>query len=169
MKFYAHKLKFKLWAAGQEVYIQILIISVPNMLPFKYSTVYQMHISIGSLEWRTEETICFFVSVRFMSCEWVSPCDMEGLSAAMFVAGHTGSSGCFTLSALVLTDITCLHTHIQRCTQTQAVQWTILIFKIRQFLIITLYVGLWQVKMFRWNFLPCCSVHGAQTGVRWAP
>lgn len=40
----------------------------------------------------------------------VSPCDMEGLSAAMFVAGHTGSSGCFTLSPLVLTDITCLYT-----------------------------------------------------------
>lgn len=36
---------------------------------------------------------------------------MEGLSAAMFVAGHTCSSGCFTLSALVLTDVTCLHTN----------------------------------------------------------
>lgn len=47
---------------------------------------------------------------------------MEGLSASMFVARHTGSSGCFTLSALVLTDITCLHT----CTQTDPVKRTIL-------------------------------------------
>lgn len=30
---------------------------------------------------------------------------MEGLPAAMFVAGHAGSRGCFALSALVLTDI----------------------------------------------------------------
>lgn len=37
---------------------------------------------------------------------------MESLPAAMFVAGHTGSSGCFTLSALVLTDITRLHTGV---------------------------------------------------------
>ncbi len=59
----------------------------------------------------SEETISFFVSVRLMWCELASPCDMEGLPAAMFVAGHTGSSGRFTLSALVLTDITCLHTH----------------------------------------------------------
>lgn len=46
-----------------------------------------------------------------MSCERVSPCDVEGLSAAMFVAGHTGSSGCFALPALVLADVTCLNAH----------------------------------------------------------
>ena len=49
-----------------------------------------------------------------MGCERVSPCDVEGLPAAMFVAGHTGSSGCFTLSALVLANITCLQTHTEK-------------------------------------------------------
>lgn len=43
-----------------------------------------------------------------MSCERVSPCDVEGLSAAMFVARHAGSGGCFALPALVLADVTCL-------------------------------------------------------------
>lgn len=51
------------------------------------------------------------VSVRLMRCEPLSPCDMEGLPAAMFVAGHAGSSGGFALSALVLADVTRLQTH----------------------------------------------------------
>lgn len=53
-------------------------------------------------------------AVRITGCERVSPCDVEGLPAAMFVAGHTGSSGGFTLSALVLANITCLQTNRER-------------------------------------------------------
>lgn len=67
-----------------------------------------VNVNKWTFEWKTETTSCFFLVVKFMSCECSSPCDMEGLSTAMFVAGHTGSCGCFTLSALVLTDIACL-------------------------------------------------------------
>lgn len=38
---------------------------------------------------------------------------MEGLPAAMLVAGHAGPCGCFALSALILADITRLHTDTQ--------------------------------------------------------
>lgn len=97
---------------------QMLISTVSQRFCY-YSTQQYIKSTESTSEWRTEETICFFVFVRLMSCEWVSPCDMEGLSAAMFVARHTGSSGCFTLSALVLTDITCLHTYTHAHKQTQ--------------------------------------------------
>lgn len=56
--------------------------------------------------------------LRTLTCSWGriagilrlcnSPCDMKGLSAAMFVACHACSRSSFALTALFLTDVACL-------------------------------------------------------------
>lgn len=75
-----------------------------------------------------------------------SPCHMEGLSAAVFVAGHAGSSGGFTLSALLFTDVTCLHTEWPKFIVGKE-KLTFSHFKLCKFPVVS---------------LPCCSVHEGQ-------